>query len=347
MAKLKHISTYLGYFLLLIALGWLKPASALTFDLPQNGDSVIGHMQLTQAMEGDTFSTIGRRYDVGYFELVEANPSLDPNQLTTGTLVVIPTRFILPNVPRKGIIVNLAELRLYYYPPNSNKVITFPVGIGREGDGTLLGPTKVLRKVVNPVWSPTPQILAEDAKNKVAVPRSVPPGPDNPLGAYALFFHPTYLIHGTNDYTSIGRRSSAGCVHLLPEDIEAIFDQVKAGTPVNIISSAYKAGWLNGELYLEAHVPLQEDQTSPYVDMTMLKNIISTAAQSQPDSQINWTHAKKIANDQNGIPQIIGTLPTPILATESLPTTVDLTNSPIQQAGLSNSANNNFTNATN
>jgi L,D-transpeptidase ErfK/SrfK len=318
--------------MLFILSGWLNPAAALTFDLPANGDSVVGHAQLTQAMQGDTFSTIGRRYDVGYFELVEANPSLDPNNIKAGTLVVIPTEFILPNVPRKGIVINLAELRLYYYPPDSDKVITFPVGIGREGDGTLLGPTKVLRKVVNPIWTPTPSILAEDAKNNVAVPRQVPPGPDNPLGAYAFFFHPTYLIHGTNDYTSIGRRSSAGCIHLLPEDIEAIFDQVKTGTSVNVISVAYKAGWLNGKLYLEAHVPLQEDQTSPYADIGMLNSIINAAAQANPDVQVDWDAAKKIANSQNGIPQVIGTVPVDT-------GTVNLTNVNIQQPDLNSSTN--------
>lgn len=328
----KNLRHYFRYVMLFILSGWLNPAAALTFDLPANGDSVVGHAQLTQAMQGDTFSTIGRRYDVGYFELVEANPSLDPNNIKAGTLVVIPTEFILPNVPRKGIVINLAELRLYYYPPDSDKVITFPVGIGREGDGTLLGPTKVLRKVVNPIWTPTPSILAEDAKNNVAVPRQVPPGPDNPLGAYAFFFHPTYLIHGTNDYTSIGRRSSAGCIHLLPEDIEAIFDQVKTGTSVNVISVAYKAGWLNGKLYLEAHVPLQEDQTSPYADIGMLNSIINAAAQANPDVQVDWDAAKKIANSQNGIPQVIGTVPVDT-------GTVNLTNVNIQQPDLNSSTN--------
>lgn len=318
-----------------VTFGWLPAAFALTFDLPANGDSVVGHVQLTQAMQGDTFSTIGRRFDVGYFELVEANLSLDPAHIKAGTLVVIPTQFILPNVPRKGIVINLAELRLYYYPPNSNKVITFPVGIGREGTGTLLGPTKVLRKVVNPIWRPTAQILADDARNNVAVPSVVPPGPDNPLGAYALFFHPTYLIHGTNDYTSIGRRSSSGCVHLLPEDIESIFDQVKTGAPVNVISVAYKAGWLNGKLYIEAHVPLQEEQTTPYADMSMLKNIINTALQNNPDAQVDWDAAKKIANTQNGIPQVIGTAPTDASTVDLTDTNVNKLN--IQQPNLANS----------
>jgi len=310
MAHFKRLTIFLGG--LLLALGWLNPAFALTFDLPANGDSVVGHIQLTQAMRGDTFSTIGRRFDVGYFELVEANPSLDPNHIKAGTLVVIPTEFILPDVPRIGIVVNLAELRLYYYPPNSNKVITFPVGIGREGpdDTTMLGPAKVLQKVVNPTWRPTPSILAEDAKNNVAVPLSVPPGPDNPLGAYAFRFHPTYLIHGTNDYTSIGRRSSAGCIHLLPEDIESIFKQVKTGAPVNVINVAYKVGWLNNQLYLEAHVPLQEDQTSPYADMNMLHSIVNNAITTHPDTQIDWGATEKIANTQNGIPQVIATAST-------------------------------------
>ncbi len=307
MAKLKK-TIYLSC-LLLLTLSGFQQAFALTFDLPPEGDSVVGHVQITQALRNDTFSTIGRRFDVGYFELVEANPSLNPNQLKAGTLVVVPTQFILPAVPRKGIVVNLAELRLYYYPLNSNKVITFPIGIGREGpdDNTMLGPAKAYQKIVNPTWRPTPSILAEDAKNNVAVPRVVPPGPDNPLGGYAFRFHPTYLIHGTNDYTSIGRRSSSGCIHLLPEDIESIFDQVTTNTPVNVINSAYKAGWLNGKLYLEAHVPLQEEQTTPYANIAQLKSVITTAVQTQPDLQIDWDKANKIAREQNGIPQMMGT----------------------------------------
>ena len=295
-------------FLLLSNTGF-QQALAATFELPQNGDSVIGHVQITQAQRGDTFSSISRRYDFGYYELVEANPSLNPEQLQPGALVVLPTQFILPDAPRTGIVVNLAELRLYYYPSTTHTVITFPVGIGREGSGTLLGLTKVLKKTINPIWRPTPDTLAADAKNHIAVPRSVPPGPDNPLGAYALWFHPTYLMHGTNDYTSIGRRSSAGCIHLLPEDIEAIFDKIKTGTAVNVISVAYKTGWLDEKLYLEAHVPLQEEQRTAYINTAMLNDVINVAIQTKPTTQVNWPMAKKIANSQTGIPQLIGVLP--------------------------------------
>jgi len=306
MTNRKQLSFYLFAFIMLLLTGsWASSAKALTFDLPANGDDIVGQVQWTQALPSDTFNTIGRRFDVGYFELVEANPTLDPDHLKAGTLVVVPTEYILPPGPRVGIVINLAELRLFYYPPNSNKVITFPIGIGREGSGTLMGPAKILRKQVNPTWVPTPSTLADDAKNGIAVPRFVPPGPDNPLGAYAFRFHPTYLIHGTNDPASIGRRSSAGCVHLLPEDVESIYDQVKVGTPVNVISMPYKAGWLNGKLYLEAHVPLQEDQKAAYLDSTNLNSVINKALLTHPDVQVDWDDANKIATEQNGIPQAI------------------------------------------
>lgn len=308
--KIQYFSSKLVIRAILLALigwGWSSVAAALTFPLPPNGNSVIGHMQWTQARAGDTFASIGRRYDVGYFQLVEANGGLNPEQLDPGTLIVIPTRFILPPVPRTGIVLNISELRLYYYPANRPVVMTYPVGIGRQGwEDTPLGPNRITTKEVNPTWTVPDSIRADRAKQGVYLPKSVPPGPDNPLGGYRMrLMQPTYLIHGTNDYTGVGRRSSSGCIRMLPEDVEVLFSMVKVGTPVNIVSEPYKAGWSNGQLYLEAHVPLQEQQTSSDINLTLMRKVVS-AATSSYSGQLDDTRAIQVADDQSGVPQVIG-----------------------------------------
>lgn len=294
------------FFVLLLSSGWTSSANALTFDLPTNGDSVVGRMQWAQAMPSDTFSSLGRRYDVGYYQLVEANPGVDPNNPKPGTLIVIPTQFVLPPVARTGIVVNLAELRIYYYPPNSGKVVTYPIGIGRQGWDTPVGVMRIIEKTVNPTWVVPKSIHDDRAKDGVDLPKSVPPGPDNPLGGYRMrLTKATYLIHGTNDYRGVGRRSSSGCIRLYPEDVEALFNHVKVGTPVNTINNAYKAGWLKGKLFLEAHVPLQEQQHGGAVDLNVMRNVVNDATRARQGA-LNWDKADRIATVENGVPQVIG-----------------------------------------
>jgi L,D-transpeptidase ErfK/SrfK len=283
----------------------ISPVSALTFALPLHGGSVVGRIQWTQALPADTFSKIGRRYDIGYFELVEANPTLDPMHLTPGTIVVIPSRFILPPGPRQGIVINLAELRIYYYPPHRHVVITYPVGIGREGWDTPLGPSWIAQKMVDPTWIVPPSIRKDREKDGVHLPIKVPPGPDNPLGGYSMRLKQlTYLIHGTNDYEGVGRRSSAGCIRMFPEDIESFFPSVKRGERVYIIDSPYKVGWDKNRLYLEAHVPLQGRSGVRLVSQRIAMNKL--IVDSAKFAKIQQQSVDKIALEQNGIPQIIG-----------------------------------------
>ncbi len=280
-------------------------AFALTFVLPPVGDSIVGHVQWTQALPSDTFSKIGRRFDIGYFELVEANPTLDPMHLVPGTIIVIPSRFILPSGPRQGIVINLAELRIYYYPPHRHVVITYPVGIGREGWDTPLGSSSIAQKVVNPTWIVPASIRKDRVKDGVYLPKKVPPGPDNPLGGYAMRLKQlTYLIHGTNDYQGVGRRSSAGCIRMLPEDIESLFPQVKHNEQVYIVDSPYKVGWDKNRLYLEAHVPLQGRSALRLTQDSAMEKLIKV--NSGRGATIQWHAVDTIALSQNGIPQIIG-----------------------------------------
>ncbi len=278
---------------------------AATFTLPSSDTRLVGRLQWFQALPGDTFYSIGRRYDIGYYELVEANPGINPTRIIPGTIIVIPTLHILPATKlRHGLVINLAELRIYYYPEHSNYVITYPVGIGREGWNTPLGPSRIIQKIKNPTWYVPASIRDARAKEGVYLPKSVPPGPDNPLGNYAMRLQQsTYLIHGTNDYHGVGRRSSSGCIRMLPEDVESLFSEVRVGTPVAIVDQPYKLGFSEGKLYFEAHVPLQED--ARHIHFSEVKRDVLTAVSGTAIS-VNWQRLHKIAERQTGIPQVIG-----------------------------------------
>ena len=279
----------------------MSPAYALTFKLPARGDDIVGKVQWTQALPGDTFNKIGRRYDMGYFELVEANPMLNPEHLQPGSIVIIPSRFILPS-KRQGLVINLAELRIYYFPLHRRVVITYPVGIGREGWDTPLGPSWIAEKMRNPTWVVPESIRKDRAKDGVHLPVKVPPGPDNPLGGYAMRLkQATYLIHGTNDSQGVGRRSSAGCIRLFPEDIESLFAEVARKEKVTIIDVPYKFGWEKHRLFLEAHVPLQKQLV---FNRFMMEKIIR--ANTTKAAKIQWQSVERISLRENGIPQVVG-----------------------------------------
>ncbi len=301
----KSILLNISLFVLSLSICLSTKSYAQTFTLPSNGDSVVGKTQWTQSRPGDNFTTLGRRYDVGYFALVEANPAIDPSLPHPNTLVVIPTKFIIPNVPRKGIVLNLAELRAYYFLPGTDKVMTFPVGVGRDGWDTPLGVTTVTAKVVNPTWTPTENIRKwhlETLGN--TLPPKIAPGPENPLGGYALYLgFPTIRMHGTNDPTGIGRRSSSGCIRIWPEDVEELFTHVKVGTPVRVINDPTKAGWLNNQVYLESHVPL--DEKSGYNDLAPMRSDLQSVT-AHRSTDINWNTAERIVQQQNGIAQVVG-----------------------------------------
>lgn len=298
-AFMSFFSRLIGGFSLYFVL--IAQAFALTFALPSPKEDVVGQVQWTQALSGDTFNTIGRRYDVGYFELVEANPSINPLHLIPGTIIVIPSCFILPPGPRQGMVINLAELRLYYYPAHRSVVMTYPVGVGREGWDTPLGPSWIAQKIINPTWTVPASIRKDRAKDGIHLPEKVLPGPDNPLGAYAIRLkQTTYLIHGTNEADGVGRRSSAGCIRMFPEDIESLFPLVKRLERIVIIDAPYKMGWAKNRLYLEAHVPLKG--RSAHNNAVIDKMIHANRAEAV---DIQWKIVDRVALEQNGIPQII------------------------------------------
>ncbi len=294
---------------ILILLSLLLPTAlpALTLDLPADGEDLVGTLKHATTRYEDTFSDLARANDLGYNEMLAANPDVDPWLPGAGTRVVIPTRFILPPGPREGIVINLAELRLYYYPPDSGKVVTYPLGIGREGWSTPEGRSRIRRKQKNPSWRPPKSIRAEAAREGRPLPRVVPPGPDNPLGSHALYLDiPGYLIHGTNKPYGVGMRVSHGCIRLYPEDIRKLYAEVPVGTPVRIINQPYKAGWAGGRLYIEAHAPLSEQRKRNGNTLTPMVRTVLKALEKRSGSSAkvspDWESLQQAARLNFGIP---------------------------------------------
>ena len=277
------------------------------FLLDSPEQEIVGELQVIEARYEDTFVDIARAYNLGFDELVEANPEVDPWLPGKGTRVILPTQFILPNAPHEGIVINLASKRLFWYLPadddGARAVLTFPIGIGLQGTATPTGITTITQKVQDPVWFVPAAIRAEYAAEGNPLPRQVLPGPDNPLGKHALLLGmPSYLIHGTNRPAGVGMRVSHGCVRLFPENIELLYNEVPVGEMVTIVDQPWLAGWHDNRLYLEAHQPLKDDiRDWPGILPGMLDNAMANApykVASRPD------HARvtAITADSRGIP---------------------------------------------
>ena len=271
---------------------------------------MVGEIQVVEALPGDTLPDIARRFNLGYEEIRRANPKVDTWLPGVGTKVVLPTRFVLPNAPRVGVVINLAAMRLYHFLPVTAgglvEVITHPVGIGREGWRTPLGATKVTRRVVGPTWYPPPSIRAEHRKEGDLLPAVVPAGPNNPLGTHALKLGwPSYLIHGTNKAYGVGMRSSHGCIRLYPEDILALFETVPVGTPVVVVNQPFPVGRAGNELVLQAVGPLADDQRAwrdhlPKLFKTSLSAPVR-ARLKDATFKLDWEQLRPILEARRGI----------------------------------------------
>ena len=239
-------------------------ARAELFELPPEGIDVVGSITTVEAGYDDTLVDIARRHGLGYHDIVRANPDVNVWLPGEGTEVVLPTRFVLPSGPRRGIVLNLAEYRMYYYPePAPGEpayVMTYPISIGRMDWETPLGMTSVVAKVVNPSWYPPASVRQERInEGREPLPRIVPPGPENPLGSRAMRLGlPGYLIHGTNRPAGVGMRVTHGCIRMFPEDIEYLFDKVAVRTDVRIVNEPVKIGWNGDELVMEVHPFLEQ-----------------------------------------------------------------------------------------
>ena len=259
-----------------------KTTREFIFD-PQH-DEVVGELQVIRANAADTFPDIARRFNLGFEELVNANPDVDPWLPGEGTEILLPTRFVLPDAPRTGIVVNLAAMRLYYFPPaqagTPRRVVTHPVGIGRIDWKTPEGQTRIVSKTEAPTWYPTRSIRREYAANGDPLPAVVPPGPDNPMGRHALRLGwPKYAIHGTNKPPSIGLRGTHGCLRLYPEDIARLYRDVPIGTVVRVVNQPTLFGWRGDDLYVQTYPVLGDDgRDQNLVTQTALSAAVASSA---------------------------------------------------------------------
>ncbi len=252
-------------FFVILLLGFAAlcgDAAADIYELPEDGSDVVGEIGTVIATHEDTLVDIARRHGVGYQDIVRANPGVDVWVPGEGTEVTLPTRYVLPAGPREGILLNLAEYRLYYYPPAAEGeravVMTYPISIGRRDWETPIGTTRIVAKALDPSWYPPESIREEHAADGRPLPRVVPPGPDNPLGRHAMRLAlPGYLIHGTNRPAGVGMRVTHGCLRMFPEDIEYLFAQVPVNTRVRIVNEPVKVGWSGDALVMEVHPVLE------------------------------------------------------------------------------------------
>jgi L,D-transpeptidase ErfK/SrfK len=243
-----------------------QPAPVERHALPPPGADLVGEIRSAMVREEQTLPDIAREQGVGQEEIVNANPGVDRWLPKVGSEVVVPGRRLLPEAARRGIVINLPEYRLYFFPEPAKKgdrreVVTVPISVGRMDWKTPLGVTRIAAKQKNPSWMPPPSIRAEHAFDGEQLPRVVPPGPDNPLGSYALRLAIAgYLIHGTDKEFGVGMRVTHGCMRLLPEHIEELFRLVPVGTQVRLMNQPVKLGWGPDGLYVEAHPPLEEEE---------------------------------------------------------------------------------------
>jgi L,D-transpeptidase ErfK/SrfK len=285
-------------------------ARAAVFSLPVDGD-LVGEMLEVTASHDDTLIDLARRYGLGYEEVVNANPGVDPWLPGEGTMVRMPLKRILPDTPREGIVVNLPEHRLYYYPPvkpgEARVVVTYPVSVGKMDWSTPIGLTKIQAKIKDPSWTPPESVRREHAERGDILPKVIPPGPDNPLGLYAMRLAipgGSYMIHGTNRPAGVGMQVTHGCMRLYPEHIEELFKMVAVDTPVRLVNQPQKVGVADGQLYVEVH-PAMETTSSAVVrpDRTTLARLVANTARAKPSTgPIVWESVESAFGERRGMP---------------------------------------------
>lgn len=318
---------------LILMLVLAMPVRAAVYDLPPEGEDVIGSVSTIVASYEDTLIDIARRHGLGYQDMVRANPGVNVWVPGAGTEIVLPGRFVLPPGPREGLVLNLAEYRMYYYPTPKEgevaKVHTYPISIGRMDWATPLGKTKIVAMARNPTWYPPQSVRDEHAAEGDPLPRVVPPGPENPLGTRAIRLGiPGYLIHGTNRPAGLGMRVSHGCIRMFPEDVEYLFDRVRVSTPVRIVDVPVKMGWQGDELVIEVHPLLEVAQRLPEetaeqleamdadVEMpqveTVQKDLLTHVTEQFVNATemragiLDWDHVESLVAQSNGIPESVG-----------------------------------------
>ena len=268
------------------------------------GDDLIGRLAFIRLEKGDTLPDIARHFSLGIDAISAANPGVDVWVPVTGERILLPLSFILPDAPRNGIVINLAAMRLFHFKGDSKAlaVSTYPIGVGTVERPSPIGQMYVARKATRPTWH-VPASIAEDHRKKGdPLPAKVLPGPQNPLGEYALYLSKaTYLIHGTNKPASIGLRATNGCIRLYPEDVKKLYENTPIKTPVCIVNQPYLLGQWNGVVYLEVHAPPED------LDAVEFDKIYAKLRNMEKDSgrALDWSKVKKALAEARGIPVLV------------------------------------------
>ena len=297
--------------LLLLGLACV-PALGSVYAVPQDGSTVIGEDGSMTTVYEDSLPDLAQRYSLGYYEIIRANPGVDVWVPGAGKHLTLPGRRILPPGPRDGIVVNLPEHRLYFYPkPRPGEkpaVITYPVSIGKMDWRTPLGETRIVSKVRNPTWTPPESVRKEHAERGDELPKVVPAGPDNPLGAFAMRLAVgggSYLIHGTNNPLAVGMAVTHGCIRMYPEDIAALFPLVPVGTKVRLVNEPVKVAWVQGQLLLEVHPPVDAEGQSIEPDLQVLEPLLDQEL-GNDTAAIHWDLARDTLASATGLPTLVG-----------------------------------------
>jgi len=290
----------------LLSLSLLTTLSfARSFSLPPSDESIIGKVQ-HKYVSGERVSMIAHAFNLGQNAMMAANPGTPDNGYIRGDSITVPTKYMLPPLDRRGIIINLPEMRMYYFPKGSNLVMTYPIGIGKIGKTIPVAHSaSITRKVVNPHWTPPEDIRDFNRAQGIELPKTMGPGPDNPLGPYAIYLSiPTYLIHSTIFPESIGTRASFGCIRMNEDDIKEFFPAVTPGTPVVVIDMPNKINWQKKHLYMESHPPLEENsQDATFANV--VANIDNQTSATKP-ALVNWQMVAFLSEHPDGIPHDIG-----------------------------------------
>jgi L,D-transpeptidase ErfK/SrfK len=296
----------------LFAGGVATAATAAQYPLAHAEALMFGEIETITAHGEDTLPDLARRYGLGYEEILRANPGVDTWLPGEGTPIVIPGQRLLPPGVHEGIVVNLPEHRLYYFPKpkkgETPQVITFPVSIGKMDWNTPLGKTRIVDKRKNPTWSPPESVRKEHEERGDPLPKVVKAGPDNPLGAYAMRLGITpgaYLIHGTNNPIAVGMAITHGCIRMYPEDIEALFPLVPVNTPVWLVNEPVKVARIGGEVWLEVHPPVDAEGQRAAIDLEAFY-AHANAALGETPAAIHWDFVLTTLKDASGLPQMVG-----------------------------------------
>jgi L,D-transpeptidase ErfK/SrfK len=311
-SRLDRPKTAAAALAVLLSLG-LSAAHATTYRLTNANDTVVGEDQTVMTVYEDTLYDLAAAYSLGSEEIIRVNPKVDPWLPGAGKLVMIPGRHILPPGPREGIVVNLPEHRLYYYPKPKRgqpiEVITYPVSIGKMDWRTPLGVTHVIQKQKDPAWYPPESVRKEHAADGDPLPAMVPPGPKNPLGAYAMRLaagNGTYLIHGTNNPRAVGLPVTHGCIRMYPDDVAALFPLIPVGTPVRLVNEPVKVAWVDGELLLEAHPPIDAQGQTVEPNLDEFSAMLQAEVGDNTTVAIHWDYAREVLQKANGVIATVG-----------------------------------------